>query len=126
MKDDTISRQAAIDELSLYAEMLMRVLDDLDVVGNEREKYTWGLGVIEECIKDMKELPSSQPEQRWILVTEKLPEECGEYLVTKKDVGWNCEEYYKNDITYWDTSFHKANEVVAWMPLPEPYRENKE
>lgn len=70
MKDDTISRQAAIDELSLYAEMLMRVLDDLDVVGNEREKYTWGLGVIEECIKDMKELPSAQPEQRhgkWIM-----------------------------------------------------------
>lgn len=77
MKDDTISRQAAIDELGLYAEMLMRVLDDLDVVGNEREKYAWGLGVIEECIKDMKELPSVQPEPKFGHWVDDHCSECG-------------------------------------------------
>ena len=60
--DDLISRQAAIDTLATGEELLRRVLDDMDVVGNEREKYEWGLGLIESYIADMKDLPSSQPE----------------------------------------------------------------
>lgn len=41
--NDSISRQAAIDVLSLGKELLSRVLDDIDVVGTVREKYSWGL-----------------------------------------------------------------------------------
>lgn len=59
---DTISRQAAIDVLNVGAELLNRVLDDADIVGVERAKYEWGLGLIESYIYDMKELPSAQPE----------------------------------------------------------------
>lgn len=59
---DLIDRQAAIDSLDVGAELLRRVLDDTDIVGVEREKYEWGLGLIESCILDMKELPSAQPE----------------------------------------------------------------
>lgn len=62
MKDDSISRQAAIDILSLGKEILSRVLDDMDVVGTDREKYSWGLGLIESNISDIKELPSVQPQ----------------------------------------------------------------
>jgi hypothetical protein len=62
MNNDLISRQAVIDELSVDAELLRRVLDDTDVVGAEREKYEWGLGLIESYISDMEELPSVQPE----------------------------------------------------------------
>lgn len=59
----------------------------------------------------------------WIPVTERLPEEFGEYLVTKKTIGWNCEEYNSNDIAYFDNEgFHKADKVFAWMPLPEPWK----
>ena len=61
--DDLISRQAAIDVLNVGAELLKRVLDDADVVGAEREKYEWGLGLIESYISDMRELPSAQPER---------------------------------------------------------------
>lgn len=59
--DDLISRQAAIDVLSLGKEILSRVLDDMDVVGADREKYSWGLGLIESYINDIKELPPAQP-----------------------------------------------------------------
>ena len=55
-------RQAAIDILSLGKEILSRVLDDTDVVGVDREKYSWGLGLIESYIKDIEELSSAQPE----------------------------------------------------------------
>ena len=60
--DDLISRQAAIDALSLGKEVLSCVLDDMDVVGTDREKYSWGLGLIESCINDIEELPSAQSE----------------------------------------------------------------
>lgn len=59
---DTISRQAAIDVLTIGEEFLKRVLDAVDVVGYERKKYEWGLDLIESYILDMRELPSAQPE----------------------------------------------------------------
>ena len=61
---DLISRQAAIDEIAFGKEMLNRVLDDMDVVGVEREKYEWGLGLIESLIDDIRELPSAHSEQK--------------------------------------------------------------
>lgn len=60
--DDLISRQDAIDALNDGAELLRRFLDETYVVGDERAKYEWGLGLIESYIYDMDELPSAQPE----------------------------------------------------------------
>ena len=63
LSNDCISRQAAIDVLGVGKKVLSRVLVDTDdVVGCEREKYSWGLGLIESYIKDIEELPSAQPE----------------------------------------------------------------
>ena len=133
---DLISRQAAIDVLETDAEMLKRVLDDTDIVGSERDKFAWGLGLIESCIDDMKELPSAQ---QWIPCSERLPE-IGEHYVSEPcivycsngaygfaeleenlfgQVGCNCER---------DDEYHEPlGEVLAWMPMPEPYNgENDE
>lgn len=60
--NDLISRQAVIDSFEAYAEMLRIVLDNTDIVGNEREKFAWGLKLIESFISDMKELPSAETE----------------------------------------------------------------
>lgn len=64
---DLIYRQQAIDTLNVGAEFLRRVLDDADIVGAERAKYEWGLGLIESYISDMKELPPAQPAQAEII-----------------------------------------------------------
>lgn len=77
---DLISRKAAIDVLSVEKEILSRVLDDMDVVGAEREKYSWGLELIESYINDIEELP---PEPDWeeMLV---ICDNCGHAIRVKR------------------------------------------
>ena len=93
MTDDLISRQQAID--ALY---------------NVDEYNSRSVIVI-------KNLPSVQPEQRWIPVTERLPEKSGYYLATV-DIGWKIVDviYFNNG-----SGFLMANTVKAWKPTPEPY-----
>lgn len=51
----------------------------------------------------------------WIPVTERLPEERGYYLTTTKNGEVYCD--------YWDEdNFNRTELVIAWMPLPEPYK----
>lgn len=73
-----------------------------------------------------------QPEQRWIPISERLPEEDGQYLITVKykhvdgyeDIYAEHGEWYDGK---WEMSFFghcgEAEGIVAWMPLPEPYQE---
>lgn len=88
--DDAVSRQAAIDVLSLGKEILSRVLDDMDVVGTDREKYSWGLGLIESNIKDIEELPSAQPQSEIIRCKDCMHN--GSFD-TDCPINWNGKEY---------------------------------
>lgn len=89
-------------------------------------------------------------EQRWVLCSERLPEDIRpvivtwkntdpasyyQYIVGKHFTGTAC---YKNSKWYWYSSttedmlaeygrydseeFDEAIECIAWMPLPEPYK----
>ena len=91
----------------------------------------WGQ-VIKTALED------AQPEQQWIPCSERLPE-IGEHYVSEPcivycsngaygfaeleenifgQVGWNCER---------DDEYHEPlGEVLAWMPLPEPYKGEQE
>ena len=73
-------------------------------------------------------LPSVQPEPRWIPVSEKLPEDRQAVLV------W-CPQYkniycaYLEKEQWWIFGAFVQivpNEVIAWMPLPEPYKAESE
>lgn len=99
-------------------------------------------------------LPSAQPAQRWVLCSERLPEDIRpvivtwkntdpasyyQYIVGKHFTGTAC---YKNSKWYWYSSttedmlaeygrydseeFDEAIECIAWMPLPEPYKAESE
>lgn len=63
---------------------------------------------------------------RWIPVTERLPEEEDEYLVT---IDGN--RYYATT-SYWSKGYYTAgwqwndDNVIAWMPLPEPYKRGQD
>ena len=63
----------------------------------------------------------------WIPVTERLPDEYQNYIVTDERQQSAYEYYYnpENEFTKkhgWRCSGRK---IVAWMPLPEPYKGEK-
>ena len=85
------------------------------------------------------DIPSAQPEQRWIPCKTRLPEASGRYLVTRGlnacGAMWN--RVYvinysdlmglKSERIWWDgnvgkSDFERIDDVIAWIPLPEPYR----
>lgn len=120
---DLISRQAAIDAV----------------------KGRFSMPVDNLIVEVIGALPSAEPEQRWIPVTERLPEE--DYW-TGKEIQYSAEVL----VTIVDDDLHafvdiactvdgewqltlpldltpdipKWYKVVAWMPLPEPYKGEEE
>ena len=55
----------------------------------------------------------------WIPVSERLPEKNGEYLITGRQGAVNKRRYH-------DGHWYGNWSVLAWMPLPEPYRESED
>ena len=107
--NDLISRQAAIDEAKEWIDAVYFEEND------KRERKA-----IECFIGSLKNMPSAQPEQRWIPCSERLPDGRlnKSYLVQDKD-GRRAVGTY----TIWGWVFgHYMNDPVAWMPLPEPYK----
>ena len=102
MKDDLISRKAAID-----------------LFPNDALEWDTNYGYIAPHFarRMIKDLPSAQ---QWIPVTERLPEHDGWYLI--------CNALNKPWISYWyngidDDAYGWDDQryfIKAWMPLPEP------
>ena len=76
---------------------------------------------------------------KWIPVSERLPESCGMYIVTRKI--YDCPDtapIIMSDESWFDgqNTWHNDNrinhergylsDVIAWMPLPEPYKAESE
>ena len=119
---DPIDRQAAINTAQVMYERCDENIEDYRDL----------------MVESLKVLPSAQPEQQWIPCSERLPD-IGEHHVSEPcivycsngaygfaeleenifgQVGWDCER---------DDEYHDPlGEVLAWMPLPEPYKGEQE
>lgn len=126
--NDSISRQAAIKTINK-----VRDVCDTESLDDYRD-------LLVECFEVMQ---PAQPEQRWIPCSERLPEEDTEVLISYRyKEGEGDTDHVNIDITSYGTTcfggreihtlkewrqpfdyFHANYEVIAWMPLPTPYRE---
>lgn len=141
--EELISRQAAFSHFR-------RIIGSCSLDGDYNKGFVDG---IEFCSNFLGVLPSEQPEQRWIPVTERLPEELAEVNVTWENT--NPEPYYDfvkghrftgtavyfRGRWYWysavcvdylkeygfspNDDMDDAIKVLAWMPLPEPYQDGE-
>ena len=66
------------------------------------------------AIHEAIDMLRSQPEQQWIPCSESRPKH-GVVLVTYKDG--------EIDLLSFPTAY-RAKDIIAWMPLPEPYKED--
>lgn len=78
--------------------------------------------------------PLDNTSMRWIPCSERLPEdvEIGEeyptvIFCTIDETYCGFLEYTEHGRTWWNADAeYEVDEVIAWMPLPEPYKENND
>ena len=85
----------------------------------------------QKALNELCKLPSAQPELQWIPCSEK-PIASGKYIVTLKDdrgyytdtAEWNPTFGGRWQDVFYDCEYRDISNVIAWMPLPKPYRED--
>lgn len=93
-----------------------RMYHDAFEMDSDMQKWDGGCWIRYKMFENaIDDAPTVEP-QRWIPVTERLPEENGDYLVTGRQGAVNKRKY---DDGHWYGNWA----VVAWMPLPKPFRE---
>lgn len=146
--NDLISRQEAINRIESH----IRALDGGEVYPlTETDKaINYALEVAASCVYN---LPSAQQEQRWIPVSERLPENTEPvnitwvnrnpvpYYADIKDKPFTATGHYCNGRWWWYSALCQDYldeygeckmdemdgdiEVIAWRELPEPYKEGE-
>lgn len=143
MKDDVISRAGAIDAKQEFRNP--NVVRSTEARTAYDRAYANGWNDCNSAWIDVvKDLPSAQLEQRWIPVSERLPEnrEWVLGIFQEWDTGWInpipfiCDYVgKKTPITTQDNwllkmvdephPYYKELHCIAWMPLPEPWKEGE-
>ena len=121
-----MKRRGVLHGLSVFLKGVnrMRLIDADALIPNEEcDKKRcidceWNYVVGCEDVENLVKLAQTiEPEQRWIPCSERLPEYGQNVLVCYEDgsMGVNkvIDEYDEEWFIYW---------VVAWMPLPEPWK----
>lgn len=79
----------------------------------------------EQLAKWLEELKKLRKKSKWIPCNERLPENNTDVIVC----------FYSGEVTemrYWENGIfqgiyeHTTKAIVAWMPLPEPYKEEED
>lgn len=94
---------------------------------NQGATTTWA-EAFSECADMVDDAPTIEPEPHWILCRERLPEYSGRYLVSVLDGidrRTTVAPYHPQRRTWTLTGRMAYWKVIAWMPLPEPYKERR-
>lgn len=116
-----------------------------DPCGREEKERPFETDIVVSLMMEIEEAPTidiNRPHGEWVPVSERLPSEDGKYLVFYEgtiigsdiDIMWYGEplmpnvdvggkHFYRSDGEWGDVVY---DEALAWMPLPEPYREVEE
>jgi hypothetical protein len=94
--------------------------------GKEKDReMTFAIFDLVEALKNGTPY-EKRPKGEWILVSERLPDKNGNYLCTV-DYGEDgvevTQRFYLDTLSGFEKRYNKNDKVIAWQPLPEPYKE---
>ena len=128
--EDAISRQAVIYYVKAH---IHEIITESGIDKNEHTNR-----VLRAIMNGVETMPSVNPQTRWIPVSERLPEDNENVLMTicRMDgrhndypfvsvgyIGWNQQSWW---CAHDGDCAENHVEVLAWMPLPEPYKVESE
>lgn len=116
---------------------LEKYLSDAEIEAIKQRRYVFASAINTIC-GNVRNFPTIESEPQWIPCSERLPE--GEYvLISKKPTKISGDEWCvtiairmadqrSRKVNWRDIGFGviQDNEVLAWMPLPDPYKERRE
>lgn len=118
--EDCISRKAVMEYIKAHIQEI------ISESGKDLNSHT--NTVLRAILMGVEVTPSVQPKTGWIPCSERLPEKNIEVLVTTK---WDNitigEMLSDNDwLIYEGTTYADNDDIKAWMPLPQSYKEDEE
>mgnify|MGYP001178342202 FL=1 len=109
------------DRLSTnFGRLLAEVMHSMQS-GTPKEQLIATMNIYEYHMKLKSRIAELEAKQRWIPVSERLPEEFTLVLTIGKD---NLPVAAVVDRGHWYSSFEYSLNVTHWMPLPEPPEDN--
>ena len=145
-----MTRDEAIEEIRYYcqdSEKIIEALNELPPVTPTTciAKVIFSKDDLQELVDEKVEELAQHMESRWIPVSERLPEEDEEYLLFGKvdedednyifigeydscgeQFGIWQEQFDRTTLGCLGSEFYEYASVLAWMPLPEPYKAEME
>lgn len=119
-----------------YLQILKNALEGIELSPDDAKTVKWiagwGDGTVQRFVQIIKKCRNLQNPVKWIPVTERMPEEDTDYLVTMVTPGyfngqpytnWLC--WYCDDEEWTDTDgdvIPEQDTVIAWMPVIRPYK----
>ena len=115
-----MSLDEAIAHCHEKAEMLKKNAEEWKLVNKPKADCLECAAEHEQLAEWLTELKERREADRWIPVSERLPDESGFYIVTIADQY----QMYVNTLFFMKSSadmWEHDKSIVAWKPLPKPY-----
>lgn len=117
-----------LSKVILYKKMVENLQEEKEGSGNAM-MYDFSIDILEDAIKYRTKCElEGISEEKWIPTSERLPED-GTWNIWQSTTGALSIERYKEDAYnhfYPSGRFFSLEDAVAWMPLPERYKESED
>ena len=124
--EDCVSREQAIKTISTDIQLNLEGRSGLLKYSDEIKDIIKTL--LDSQKKKLKALPPVIPTQRWIPVSERLPEEDEDVQITYRYSGKRIVGKAYKMVKGWQLengAWFPDEPVIAWQPLPKPYEEKR-